>query len=80
QWEENLEALRIYKLIHGNLNVPHYYEVKEGDTQWPQKFWGKNLGKSVAVFRQELERMDPSRREILDSIGFVWDGIQAHWK
>ncbi|KAH9118750.1 hypothetical protein AeMF1_008248, partial [Aphanomyces euteiches] len=80
QWEENLEALRIYKSIHDNLNVPIYYKVKEGDTQWPHKFWGKRLGYTVNVFRQEQERMDPSRRETLDSMGFVWDGIQAKWE
>ncbi|KAG9406175.1 hypothetical protein AC1031_002507 [Aphanomyces cochlioides] len=80
QWEENLEALRIYKSIHGNLNVPIYYKVKEGDTQWPQKFWGKKLGNSVIVLRQEQETMDPARREILDSMGFNWDPIQAKWE
>ncbi|KAF0743471.1 hypothetical protein Ae201684P_020061 [Aphanomyces euteiches] len=80
QLEENLEALRIYKSIHGNLNVPSYYKVKEGNTQWPQKFWGKKFGNSVRALRKQQERMDPSRREILDSMGFVWNAIQAHWE
>ncbi|KAG9406174.1 hypothetical protein AC1031_002506 [Aphanomyces cochlioides] len=77
QWEENLEALRIYKSIHGNLNVPQSYKVKAGDSQWLQKFWEKNL---VTVLRTRQETMNPERREILDSMGFVWDAIQAKWE
>ncbi|KAH9184535.1 hypothetical protein AeNC1_013490 [Aphanomyces euteiches] len=78
-WEDNLEALRIYKAIHGNLNVPHFYKVEMGDAERPEKLWGKELGNSVSVLRQEQERMDPSRREILDSMGFIRDAIQAKW-
>ncbi|KAG9406163.1 hypothetical protein AC1031_002495 [Aphanomyces cochlioides] len=80
QWQENIEALRIYKSIHGNLNVPRYYKVEMGDAEWPEKLWGKKLGSAVRNIRQEEETMDPSRREILDSMGFVWDAIQAHWE
>ncbi|KAG9406171.1 hypothetical protein AC1031_002503 [Aphanomyces cochlioides] len=77
QWQENIEALRIYKSIHGNLNVPRYYKVEMGDAEWPEKLWGKKLGSAVRNIRQEEETMDPSRREILDSMGFIWDAIQA---
>ncbi|KAH9134055.1 hypothetical protein AeRB84_020059 [Aphanomyces euteiches] len=80
QWEENLEALHIYKAIHGNLKVPNVYKVKEGDTQWPQKFWGKKLGYLISSMRTQQETMDPARRDILFSMGFVWDDIQAHWE
>ncbi|KAF0743476.1 hypothetical protein Ae201684P_020090 [Aphanomyces euteiches] len=78
QWEENLEALRIYNAIHGNLKVPNVYKVKEGDTQWPQKLWGKNMGYLISSMRAQQETMDPARRDILFLMGFVWDGIQAH--
>ncbi|KAF0743466.1 hypothetical protein Ae201684P_020147 [Aphanomyces euteiches] len=80
QWEENLEALRIFKSIHGNLHVPKYYKVKTEDAQWPEKLWGKNLGFAVVRLRQLQERMDPSKRETLDSMGFIWDAIQAKWE
>ncbi|KAH9109206.1 hypothetical protein AeMF1_015696 [Aphanomyces euteiches] len=55
-WKENLDALRTYKSIHGNLNIPSYYEVKMGDIQWPQKFWGKKLGLVVKRFRATRKR------------------------
>ncbi|KAH9153592.1 hypothetical protein LEN26_003520 [Aphanomyces euteiches] len=80
QWEENLEALRIFKSIHGNLHVPKYYKVKTEDAQWPEKLWGKNLGFAVVRLRQQQETMDPSKRETLDSMGFIWDAFQAHWE
>ncbi|KAH9103897.1 hypothetical protein AeMF1_019894 [Aphanomyces euteiches] len=79
-WEENLEALRIYKAIHDNLNVPQSYKVKAGDSQWPEKLWGKRLGYTVGTLRKRQERIDPERREILDSMGFVWDAMQAKWE
>ncbi|KAG9406191.1 hypothetical protein AC1031_002522 [Aphanomyces cochlioides] len=79
-WEENFEALRIYKSIHGNLKVPTTFKVKMGDVQWPEKFWGKRLGVVVTSLRKQHETMDPARRDILDSMGFVWDAIQAKWE
>ncbi|KAH9105507.1 hypothetical protein LEN26_014739 [Aphanomyces euteiches] len=79
-WEENIEALRIYKAIHGNLNVPIYYKVDTGDAEWPEKLWGKRLGYTVGTLRKRQERIDPERREILDSMGFVWDAMQAKWE
>ncbi|KAH9106347.1 hypothetical protein LEN26_014579 [Aphanomyces euteiches] len=80
EWEENIEALRIYKAIHGNLNVPHFYKVEMGDVQWPEKLWGKRLGYTVGTLRKRQERIEPERREILDSMGFVWDAMQAKWE
>ncbi|KAF0743473.1 hypothetical protein Ae201684P_020070 [Aphanomyces euteiches] len=80
QWEENIEALHIYKAIHGNLIVPNFYKVKEGDTQWPQKFWGKKLGYVVRAMRTRQDTMDPVRRDILNSMGFVWNTSRAKWE
>ncbi|KAF0743469.1 hypothetical protein Ae201684P_020077 [Aphanomyces euteiches] len=51
-----------------------------GDAEWPEKLWGKRLGFAVLNIRHRRETIDPSRREILDSMGFVWDGIQAKWE
>ncbi|KAH9109205.1 hypothetical protein AeMF1_015695 [Aphanomyces euteiches] len=79
-WEENLEALRIYKSIHGNLNVPTTFKLKMGDVEWPEKLWDKKLGYSVGTLRKQEEIMDPARREILDSMGFIWDAVQANWE
>ncbi|KAF0722163.1 hypothetical protein Ae201684P_020151 [Aphanomyces euteiches] len=79
-WEENLEAIRMYKSIHGYLSVPRSYKVKVGDVQWPPKLWGKNLGYAVVRLRTQQETMDPARREMLDSVGFIWDAIQANWE
>ncbi|KAH9110485.1 hypothetical protein AeMF1_014722 [Aphanomyces euteiches] len=80
QWEENIKALRIYKALHGNLNVHHFYKVGMGDAEWPEKLWGKRLGRTVSALRTQHETLDPSRREILDSMGFVWDAMQAKWE
>ncbi|KAH9124544.1 hypothetical protein LEN26_001658 [Aphanomyces euteiches] len=79
-WDENLEALRFYKSIHGNLKVPTKFKVKMGDVQWPEKFWGKKLGVVVTALREQHETMDPARRETLNSMGFIWNISQAMWK
>ncbi|KAG9406182.1 hypothetical protein AC1031_002514 [Aphanomyces cochlioides] len=79
-WEEYLAALRIYESIYGNLNVPWGFKVKEGDTQWPEMFWGKQLGYAVGTLRSQQDTMDPARRQVLDSMGFIWDGVEANWK
>ncbi|KAH9094574.1 hypothetical protein LEN26_018247 [Aphanomyces euteiches] len=79
-WEEYLAALRIYESIYGHLNVPWGFKVKEGDAQWPEMYWGKQLGYAVGTLRSQQDTMDPARRQVLDSMGFIWDGVQANWK
>ncbi|KAG9406177.1 hypothetical protein AC1031_002509 [Aphanomyces cochlioides] len=89
QWEENFEALRIYKSIHGKLNLPYSYEVKEGDTQWPQKvpsssewpqrFHGCNVETSKFRRAYRMSLLDALVVAKLDELGFVWDDNQHQW-
>ncbi|KAF0743502.1 hypothetical protein Ae201684P_020106 [Aphanomyces euteiches] len=76
-WQDNLEAMRIYKSIHGNLMVKCHYVVKAGDPAWPAKFWGKKLGNIIGRLRNSQPA--PERKAALEALGFIWDGRQANW-
>jgi len=46
--EKIRRALQVYKLLHdGNLDVPFYFIIPEGDERWPTNLWGMKLGIKV---------------------------------
>lgn len=67
-------ALGRYKEIYGDLLVPQPFEVPTDSSDWPESTWGLRLGARVNAIRSQgtFIKTNPSRREMLDEIGFVW--------
>ncbi|OQS04350.1 hypothetical protein THRCLA_03401 [Thraustotheca clavata] len=73
-WEAKLTALRTYKELYGNLNVPYGFIVPSHDDKgvWPKETWGMKLGHAVHNIRQNTKELSTSRKDQLNSIDFVW--------
>ena len=67
-------ALERYKEIYGDLLVPQPFEVPSNTDDWPEPTWGLRLGARVNAIRSQgtFIKNEPSRRQMLDEIGFVW--------
>ena len=62
-WEEMYRRLVAYKTVHKDTNVPRRYDVD------PQ------LGNWVSTQRYRVNKMKGERKQLLNSIGFAWEGI-----
>ena len=47
RWEQVLGALRVYKEVHGDLQVPSAFVVPS-QAPWPEEAWGIQLGERVS--------------------------------
>ncbi|OQR98484.1 hypothetical protein ACHHYP_08594 [Achlya hypogyna] len=73
RWASNLQALAIYKRLHGHVNVPQTYCVQSNDPQWPERYWGTKLGYVVMNIRRGGAHLLSLEREAeLNALGFVW--------
>lgn len=79
EWNLIFESLIVYKTLYGDVLVPYNFTVPYNDGRWPKACWGVHLGNSVQKIRNRgdfIGANNPnafSRRNQLDSIGFVWD-------
>jgi hypothetical protein len=78
EWNLILEALIVYRGLHGDLLVPSDFTVPHESQQWPKACWGIALGSAVFKIRNRSDHLRDAntswkRREQLDRIGFVWD-------
>lgn len=64
-----------YKEINGDLLVPQPFVIPENDDQWEEDLWGLRLGARVNAIRSQgtFIKTDPSRKTLLDELGFVWE-------
>lgn len=75
-WERNFAAAKKYYEEHGNLKVPARYKTDE-DLQ---------LGKWISNLRRWMrlgvcpKYLTPERKEMLESIGMVWDVRSSTWE
>uniref|UniRef100_A0A7S2JR57 Helicase-associated domain-containing protein n=1 Tax=Leptocylindrus danicus TaxID=163516 RepID=A0A7S2JR57_9STRA len=69
------DALVRYKEIYGDLLVPQPFVVPKEAEDWNEPFWGLRLGARVNAIRSQgtFVNTDPSRREELSELGFVWE-------
>ncbi|KAF0690472.1 Aste57867_18128 [Aphanomyces stellatus] len=79
-WDTKLVALSQYKALFGDVVVPYSFRVPRNDAQWPMDCWDLKLGHAVHNLRQ-TGRLDmpAERRDQLDRLGFVWDGLDGSW-
>jgi hypothetical protein len=83
-WEDFMNALRIFQSIHGHLNVPRGYIINERSTGFLEyklhDLVGFHLGDGVESVRigdvDALE--DPERLRQLDELGFTWGDLSSH--
>ena len=69
-WKEQFNGLKLYKKEHGNCNVPKIFPDDEQLGRWVARQRVDNLKKKLST----------DRCAALDSIGFVWDPLEANWQ
>ena len=74
RFEMVYEGLKTYKALKGDLLVPQAFVVPE-TAEWPEECWNLKLGARVNAIRSQgtLVANSPSRRELLDKLGFEWE-------
>jgi len=73
EWQTLISALNMYKAAYGDLKVPNRFVVP-ALPPWPESAHELKLGQRVAQIRStgKYTSSSPMRREILDSMGFLW--------
>jgi hypothetical protein len=82
-WEKMFSALEAYKEEHGDCNVPRYWFDNPELGQWVNNQRAKwKLEKAKPSQRQANKRgrLSPERVERLESLGFIWDRLEAGWE
>eukprot|EP00978_Attheya_sp_CCMP212_P018535 scaffold50814_cov41-Attheya_sp.AAC.6 len=70
QWDEMYEKLGAFKEEHGHCRITVDYEADPVLGKWV---------KNQRIFEKK-GKLDESRFEKLDCLGFVWDQIESRWK
>mmetsp|Transcript_24956 Transcript_24956/g.51534 ORF Transcript_24956/g.51534 Transcript_24956/m.51534 type:complete len:1011 (+) Transcript_24956:265-3297(+) len=75
RYQRVYDALVKYKELYGDLLVPQPFTVPEDSDEWPEEVRGLRLGARVNAIRSQgtFVKTDPSRKEELDALGFVWE-------
>ncbi|OQR83711.1 hypothetical protein THRCLA_23128 [Thraustotheca clavata] len=50
-WQNKFEALKVYKSIYSNANVPYSFVVPTNDQRWPKHLHNMPLGRLVRYLR-----------------------------
>ena len=75
RYQRVYDALVVYKELYGDLLVPQPFTVPEDGDEWPEEVHCLNLGARVNAIRTQgtFVKSNPSRKDELDELGFVWD-------
>ncbi|EQC37712.1 hypothetical protein SDRG_04739 [Saprolegnia diclina VS20] len=71
KWAQHLMALRAYKAISGDLDVPADFVVPSNDAAWPRDIWGLKLGRVLSSLRAKITELPDARQRQLQSIGLL---------
>jgi hypothetical protein len=71
-FQATVAALRVYKTLYGNVNVPQKFDVPY-EAPWPSQTWGMALGVKVKKIRQCVTFTSPEQIRILEELGFDYD-------
>lgn len=63
------QALKIYKDLHGHLQVPQSFVVPPGSNDWPEALWGYRLG--LTVYSIRCSNIFASKRKYFESMGLL---------
>ena len=74
-----LPALKTFWAKHGHVNVPHTFQVPEGDPSWPKRTWGLKLGFSVNNLRTDWDDLPEFKRRELENLEFARSVQLEHW-
>ncbi|OQR86676.1 hypothetical protein ACHHYP_10271 [Achlya hypogyna] len=73
EWLRKELALKRYRELFGDLDVPRNFLVPRDDKAWPERLWWMPLGQIVRQIRRSRRSgMLPDRVAALDAIGFEW--------
>ncbi|KAK1929161.1 hypothetical protein P3T76_015293 [Phytophthora citrophthora] len=82
KWDHSvMPALVRYYELYGHSDVPIRYQVKPGDSEWPESLWGFRLGvrvsniRNMGSFKAQVEK----DRKALTQIKFCFDLIDREW-
>ena len=75
-----VEALLVFRDIHGDLLVPRSF-VCPSSPPWPPSVWSMPLGRRVSMIRTRGDYLKDGlvRWHQLESMGFVWEARDAEW-
>ncbi|KAE9350723.1 hypothetical protein PF008_g6290 [Phytophthora fragariae] len=78
--EKTLPSIRVYRQVFGDCIIPYLFSVPSCPP-WPEKAWEMPLGVVACDIRTRPTYVDQVARdrEVLDSVGFVWDCNAAVW-
>ncbi|OQR84709.1 Carboxyvinyl-carboxyphosphonate phosphorylmutase [Thraustotheca clavata] len=69
-WQDQIEALNVYKSIYSDVNVPLSFVVHTDDPRWPKHLHNVPLGRLVRYLRYDTN--DEERIDKLKSMGFMF--------
>ena len=80
QWERILNALEVFRSVHGHLLVPRSFVVPSMPP-WPRDAWDMKLGHRVNSIRSGGHHVGrhPARHAQLDALGFIWRDRDRRW-
>jgi hypothetical protein len=64
-------ALKVFKELHGHVFVPNLFVVPEDSPEWPEEFWGMQLG--VRVHNMRYRDGNKEKLDRLKKMGIEWD-------
>jgi hypothetical protein len=72
-WDYVYKALKIFKKIYGNVDVPPEWQVPSKEP-WPENTWDLKLGYRIhnIRYRGDFLNMNSTYKTLLDELGFTW--------
>ncbi|OQR82360.1 hypothetical protein ACHHYP_20796 [Achlya hypogyna] len=80
QWHLHVAAFQRYKLLYGDLCIPHAFEIPDEDKRWPKDVWKVALGLVAHNLRHNASALPPVREKQLSALGFIWDVEELQWR
>ncbi|RHY34584.1 hypothetical protein DYB32_000829 [Aphanomyces invadans] len=72
KWEMNLWGLRIYKVCHGDLDIPESFIVQNKDETYPRELWSFALGQWLAKTKAGIQDLPEVKKQALTEVGVQW--------
>jgi hypothetical protein len=80
-WKKHLLALKVYRDLHGHVQVPKRFVIPADHEKWPNETHGLKLGNVVNAFRTRKTSLPQNRIEALEALGFDWGvSLEDNWR
>lgn len=71
RFNKAVQAMKVFKLLYGNLVVPQRFKVPADSVDWPKQLWGYNLGR--ILFHIRCNGVYRSKRKYLEELGVPFE-------